>query len=147
MHMKSPKPLTFKYSTMVTTVTQNAEDYEAVKIEQTQGPGRWQVVELMPDEVDSIMSQIETGNTEGVVTHVSDITNKIKFTVSDKGIALEGWATDNSEESPVGEPMRVALKRKDFEQIQGWMVRYDIADRVEECFQEEVLRVLGYNKN
>lgn len=153
--MKSPRPLKFKYSTLTTTVSQNAEDYEAIKIEQTHDRDRWQAVELMPDEVDSIVSQIESGRSEGVVTHVSDITNKVKFNVTEKGITLIGWATDNQGTSPVGENMVVMLKLKDFNQIQDWMVRYDDddedseyveSDKVQESFEAQVLNILKYNK-
>lgn len=146
--MRSPKPLTFKYSTMVTTVTQNAEDYEAIKIEQTQGAGRWQAVELMPEEIEEIMASINAGRKEGVVTHVGDIINKTKFKVTERGIRLIGWATDAKGANPIGDNMAVMLKLSDFKQIEGWMVSYkeEVSDPIEEAFEADILSFLGYNK-
>jgi hypothetical protein len=152
--MRSPQPLRFKYNTLATTVSQNADDFEAIKIEQDQGPNRWQAIELMPEEVDQIMEQIAAGKKEGVVTHVGDITNKTKYSVTDKGITLIGWATDNKGANPVGESMAVVLKLKHFEQIEGWMVRYEedfvesvqVKDHIQAAFEADVLSILGYNK-
>lgn len=151
MELISPKPLKFKYSTMVTTVTQNAEDYEPIKIEQTQGPQRWQAVEITPDGIDEIITRLEAGENEGVVTTVGDITYRIKFTANKTGISLIYWATDNEGSQVIGETMTVSLKRQDFERIQDWMVRYnetvpEMSDPIEEAFQADVLNILGYNK-
>lgn len=149
--MSNPRPLTFEYSSLTTTVTQFPD--EPIRIEQASGPGHWQVIELMPEEVDAIMNRIEAGKKEGTITHVSDITTKTKFRVSDTGITLTSWATDNKESQPVGETMTVVMKRKDFNQIQGWMARYENevqeavkADPIQEAFEAEVLSILGYNK-
>lgn len=154
MHMRSPKPLKFKYKELITTVSQNAEDYEAIKIEQARGDYNWQAVELMPEEVEQIIDRINSGEKEGTVTHSGDIMNKTHYKVVDTVIRLVGWATDNQGANPVGETMGVVLKLKHFEQIEGWMVRYEedfvesvqAKDHIEAAFEADVLSILGYNK-
>lgn len=154
MHLRSPKPIKFKYKELITTVSQNAEDYEAIKIEQARDDYNWQAVELMPEEVEEILDRIKSGEKEGTVTHSGDIMNKTHYKVVDTVIRLVGWATDNKGANPVGENMAVVLKLKHFEQIEGWMVRYEedfvesvqAKDPIEAAFEADVLSILGYNK-
>lgn len=129
----------FKYKSFTLKVSHNSADYEAVKFEAWRGAGDWDVVELFPDEVRDIASQIKGGKeASGSFDNNSDITVATKWRSNGKGLVIEQQSPeiDSTKHS-------IMIKVDHFLEVAAWIGSGTRRESVESDLENDVLRILS----
>lgn len=126
----------YDYGKYKLEVYHNSEDYEAVKFTANRGPGKWSTVELFPEEIARIITEISEGSDQGQFGSGSDYALNTNWMYKNNNIAII------QNDTAPGTKHSVAMKYKHFKEVAEAIAPAVAQDPLGESYIDDILNAL-----